>query len=99
MDYTKEQLTEARLAEIFLELQAKGAKNINLVTATQWLPWVLPAGVLLPLQPARPAAIRPSPPRPASMLRRLMLISFRLDMIFSFSCSTSHRAGRCAFPT
>ena len=36
-------LTEARLAEIFLELQTKGAKNINLVTATQWLPWVLPA--------------------------------------------------------
>ena len=36
-------LTKARLAEIFLELQAKGAKNINLVTATQWLPWVLPA--------------------------------------------------------
>ena len=36
-------LTEARLAESFLELQAKGAKNINLVTATQWLPWVLPA--------------------------------------------------------
>lgn len=32
-----------RLAEIFLELQAQGAKNINLVTATQWLPWVLPA--------------------------------------------------------
>ncbi len=36
-------LTEARLAEIFLELQTKGARNINLVTATQWLPWVLPA--------------------------------------------------------
>ena len=36
-------LTEARLAEIFLELQAKGARNINLVTATQWLPWVLQA--------------------------------------------------------
>ena len=36
-------LTEARLAEIFLELQAKGGRNINLVTATQWLPWVLPA--------------------------------------------------------
>ena len=36
-------LTEARLAEIFLELQTKGSKNINLVTATQWLPWVLPA--------------------------------------------------------
>ncbi len=36
-------LTEARLAEIFLELQTNGARNINLVTATQWLPWVLPA--------------------------------------------------------
>ena len=33
----------ARLEEIFLELQQKGAKNLNLVTATQWLPWVLPA--------------------------------------------------------
>lgn len=32
-----------RLTDIFLELQAKGAKNLNLVTATQWLPWVLPA--------------------------------------------------------
>lgn len=33
----------ARLTEIFLELQQKGAHNINLVTATQWLPWVLEA--------------------------------------------------------
>ncbi len=33
----------ARLRDIFLELQAAGAYNINLVTATQWLPWVLPA--------------------------------------------------------
>lgn len=32
-----------RLTEIFLELQEKGAHNLNLVTATQWLPWVLPA--------------------------------------------------------
>ena len=32
-----------RLSAIFLELQAQGAHNINLVTATQWLPWVLPA--------------------------------------------------------
>ena len=32
-----------RLSRIFLELQAQGAHNINLVTATQWLPWVLPA--------------------------------------------------------
>ena len=30
----------ARLTAIFLELQKKGAKNLNLVTATQWLPWV-----------------------------------------------------------
>ena len=27
-----------RLTEIFLELQEKGAHNLNLVTATQWLP-------------------------------------------------------------
>lgn len=32
-----------RLAEIFLELQSQQAHNINLVTATQWLPWVLEA--------------------------------------------------------
>lgn len=33
----------ARLAETFLELQRGGARNINLVTATQWLPWVTEA--------------------------------------------------------
>lgn len=32
-----------RLAAIFLELAQKGAKNLNLVTATQWLPWVTAA--------------------------------------------------------
>ena len=32
-----------RLAQIFLELQEQGAHNLNLVTATQWLPWVLDA--------------------------------------------------------
>ncbi len=32
-----------RLAEIFLELQDAGAHNINLVTATHYLPWILPA--------------------------------------------------------
>lgn len=32
-----------RLAEIFLELQDKGANNINLVTPTQYLPTILPA--------------------------------------------------------
>lgn len=36
-------IDENRLAEIFLELQEKGAQNINLVTATQWLPWVTAA--------------------------------------------------------
>lgn len=37
------EIDEGRLAEIFLELQQKGAQNINLVTATQWLPWVTAA--------------------------------------------------------
>lgn len=32
-----------RLAEIFIELQEKGAHNINLVTATPYLPWVIQA--------------------------------------------------------
>lgn len=32
-----------RLAEIFLELQAKGANNINLVTATHFVPAIVPA--------------------------------------------------------
>ena len=36
-------IDEKRLADIFLELQGKGAKNLNLVTATQWLPWVTAA--------------------------------------------------------
>lgn len=36
-------IDETRLARIFLELQEKGARNINLVTATQWLPWVTAA--------------------------------------------------------
>lgn len=36
-------ITTARLADIFLELQDVGAHNINLVTATQYLPSVLPA--------------------------------------------------------
>ena len=37
------EITAGRLAEIFLELQQQGAHNINLVTATQWLPWVVEA--------------------------------------------------------
>ena len=32
-----------RLAEIFLELQAQGANNINLVTPGQWRPWICAA--------------------------------------------------------
>ncbi len=32
-----------RLAEIFLELQAQGAHNINLVTPGQWRPWICAA--------------------------------------------------------
>lgn len=36
-------ITIGRLSEIFLELQQQGAHNINLVTATQYLPQVLEA--------------------------------------------------------
>ncbi len=37
------ELSPARLAAIFLDLQAQGAHNINLVTATQYLPDILEA--------------------------------------------------------
>lgn len=36
-------ITAPHLAEIFLRLQQNGARNLNLVTATQYLPWVLEA--------------------------------------------------------
>lgn len=36
-------ITDRRLGEIFLELQAQGAHNLNLVTATQYLPSILHA--------------------------------------------------------
>ena len=44
------EISTARLAEIFLVLQEKGAHNINLVTATQYLPSIRQA-----LELARPA--------------------------------------------
>lgn len=44
---TGKDLTSKRLAEIFLELQQQGAYNINLVTATQFLPHVLHALTLI----------------------------------------------------
>lgn len=34
-------ISAERLAEIFLRLQHDGARNLNLVTATQYLPWVI----------------------------------------------------------
>ncbi|MGN0662126.1 MAG: radical SAM protein [Faecalibacterium sp.] len=37
------ELSVDRLAEIFLELQAQGAHNINLVTPGQWRPWIIAA--------------------------------------------------------
>lgn len=37
------ELTPSRLAEIFLKLQEKGAHNINLVTASQYLPSIIEA--------------------------------------------------------
>ncbi|WP_143321320.1 radical SAM protein [Clostridium sp. HBUAS56010] len=38
-----EELTEEELADIFLDLQDQGAHNLNLVTATQYLPSILEA--------------------------------------------------------
>lgn len=38
-----QEISTERLAEIFLELQEKGAHNINLVNPTQYLPWILEA--------------------------------------------------------
>lgn len=37
------EISSEHLGEIFLSLQKQGAHNINLVTATQFLPWILPA--------------------------------------------------------
>ena len=37
---TGKEITPERLTEIFLELQAQGANNINLVTAAHYAPWV-----------------------------------------------------------
>lgn len=37
------EISVERLRDIFLELQAQGAHNINLVSPTQYLPWILPA--------------------------------------------------------
>ena len=37
------EITVERLAEIFLDLQAQGAHNINLVTPGQWRPWIIAA--------------------------------------------------------
>ena len=36
-------ISEERLAEIFLELQGKGANNINLVTPTHFVPQIIRA--------------------------------------------------------
>lgn len=36
-------ISAERLSEIFLRLQQDGARNLNLVTATQYLPWVIHA--------------------------------------------------------
>lgn len=36
-------ISSQKLADIFMNLQDQGAHNINLVTATHYLPWILPA--------------------------------------------------------
>lgn len=40
---TGREITSRRLAEIFLELQQKGAANLNLVTPTHFIPLIIPA--------------------------------------------------------
>ena len=45
-------VTTGRLREIFEELIAQGAHNINLVTPTHFLPWILPA-----LEPKLPVPV------------------------------------------
>ena len=45
-------ITTARLREIFEELIAQGAHNINLVTPTHFVPWILPA-----LEPPLPVPV------------------------------------------
>ena len=37
------EISVGHLAEIFLDLQAQGAHNINLVTPGQWQPWIIAA--------------------------------------------------------
>lgn len=49
------EISEERLAEIFLELQKKGAANLNLVTGDQFLP-----GILRALALARPSLAIPT---------------------------------------
>lgn len=43
LDNCGREISSARLVEIFFELKAQGAANINLVTGTQYLPWIVPA--------------------------------------------------------
>jgi uncharacterized Fe-S radical SAM superfamily protein PflX len=42
------EISEERLAEIFLNLQAKGAANINLVTPTHYTPEISRATLEMP---------------------------------------------------
>lgn len=43
MEHKGEDISVSRLAEIFLELEEQGAHNINLVTGSHYLPWILEA--------------------------------------------------------
>ncbi len=43
LDHSGKDISPERLAEIFLELQAQNAHNINLVTASHLLPWIVKA--------------------------------------------------------
>ncbi len=52
----RKEISVERLAEIFIELQEQGANNINLVTPTHYVPWIINAveksrnqGMILPI--------------------------------------------------
>ena len=56
LDHAGKEITEKRLSEIFLELQEKGAANINLVTGVHYVPQIIRAleqagkeGLVLPV--------------------------------------------------
>ena len=80
-------ISEARLAEIFLELQEKGANNINLVTAGHYVPQVIRALACAKSQGLRiPIVYNSSGYEKAETLRQLEgLIDIYLPDLLNFN--------------